>query len=189
MQFTLTDAERSQRDLHTAEQVLASAHRGILIPMPKVTFTYDMPYGRYIWNVTAALTLVQLIPRTLYPVPADSQQRIADSTTYDPAHVATVNPDAPGIVAPLFNMESHTWENVLIDGTHRAVRAWQLTQPFQAYQLAPFESFLLLVEHPVPSESLAYVEDWIYSISQGQYPPTGPGAGRPTHGLTITPCP
>jgi hypothetical protein len=157
MPATLDPADAKKREDFTTTLCLNLAKAGLL-SLTDQTMSWDVSYGRYTWQVAKALDVVERIPHRLRPIPKHQLAHIAAICTVEPAHVQTVNPANPGIVAMYFDLEVRCWQGVVIDGNHRAVRAHQTGARFQCYELTPVESWALLLEHPVAGESVFYAE-------------------------------
>ena len=112
------------------------------------TFQYDIPgHPPVCWNVTAAKRAVaagQVVARVT--VPPDQLAAISQKNDWTQAGVDRADPTVPGIGAPLI------WDGgilyVLIDGTHRAVRALQTGVPFDADLLTDDASRACLITAP-----------------------------------------
>lgn len=145
------------RDACTNELLLNLVTRG-LVPATAQTLSWDVSYGRYTWNATQALVVIQGKPHPLRQVPPTHLAHLVTIVTTDPARVASCDPSQPGIRGVYFNLEFRRWESVIVDGNHRAVRAHQTGQPFFCYELTPVESWALLLEHVTHGESVFYAE-------------------------------
>ena len=157
MPSRLDPQEEHRRDQFTQAIVTQLQARGVL-PDPLEYLSWDLGYGRYTWNVSQALELVAHVPHRLRPTPLHHLAFTARMATVQAAHVQHADPTRPGIVAMLFNLEVAHWEAIIIDGNHRAVRAYQVGQPFQCYELTPIESWALLLEHPTQGEAVFYAD-------------------------------
>jgi len=146
-----------QRDLRT-NALLAQLYAWGLLALDAQTCSWDISYGRYTWNATRALVVIAQIAHRLRPTPQHQLEYIAHYGGTDAAHVQRVDPTQPGIVAMYFDFVEGGWRAVVIDGNHRAVRAYETGQPFACYELTPVESWALLLEHPVAGESVFYAE-------------------------------
>ena len=109
------------------------------------TFTYEIPgYGTLHWNVTHAQRAVAAGQVEAH-VTVDREQlaAIAAKNEWTQARVDQADPTIPGIGAPVI------WQGqiiyILIDGTHRAVRAHQTGVPFEADLLTEAASRACLI--------------------------------------------
>ena len=95
-------------------------------------FTYTIPdVGGITWDINRAMAEVDAgqVLATL-EVPRDQLESIREKNSWDPGVVAKADPSQPGIGAPIVHEGRVIY--VLIDGTHRAVRALQDGVPFMA---------------------------------------------------------
>ena len=154
------------------------------LPHDTAIFTHVTPYGAYTWNVSAALAVVQARPRQAHPVhpPLCNDPRDGGRGPGGGSHGG---PRQPGITAPYFDLSTHCWTEVVIDGNHRAVRSHQTGYPFQCYALTVVESFVLLLAHPYVWESLYYAphllgdEGWLHRASASAPSPPQVRTRRP----------
>ena len=139
--------------------------------------THDATYGAYVWNVTEALALVQARPRWAHlGLPQLMRQTLATARV-DPAQVTKAHPDEPGLVAVYFDVSTHYWRFVVIDGNHRAVRAHQTGYPFRCYELSPGESWRVLLAYPAAVELTVYTKHLACTGNclRSESPRLGPG--------------
>ena len=111
------------------------------------TFDYDISQvGRITWNVTLAKQLIARRDQGLVIIERVEMQAIADWSAFDEAHIRDVNPQVPGIGAPIL------WEGriifVLIDGIHRNVRALREGLSFQARLLTDEDARRCVISAP-----------------------------------------
>ena len=153
----LSPEESQQRERRTHDLVCQLVRWGLLTPHSQ-TMSWDVAYGRYTWNVPAAQALVAHTPHRLRVTPTHQLAHLADIATVDAAHVQRVDPTQPGIVGMYFDLAEGGWRAIIIDGNHRAVRAFQTGVTFSCYELTPVESWALLLEHPYMGESIFYAQ-------------------------------
>jgi hypothetical protein len=95
------------------------------------TFRYDIPgYQTLVWNVTRAKAEIaagQVLATV--PIVPEEMAAIEAKNGFDPAHLDQVDHTQPGIGAPFW------WKGqvqyLLIDGTHRCVKAHRAGAEFQ----------------------------------------------------------
>jgi hypothetical protein len=100
-------------------------------------YHHDIPgVGRITWDIGRAkrqLDAGHIVQPAPAPIDPAVMQHIADHNEYDDAVVASANPKEWGIAAPIL------WQGaiqyVLIDGTHRCIKALREGKPFYAYLL------------------------------------------------------
>ena len=139
------------------QAVLAQLRTSGLAPGTAI-FTHDTPYGAYIWNVTAALALIQARPRPAHIVSPQLMQQTLGTATVDRTQIATARPEEPGLVAVYFDLSRHFWRWVVIDGNHRAHKAHQTGYPFACYELNPGESWRVLLAYPSVVDPAVYLK-------------------------------
>jgi hypothetical protein len=154
-QALLPQATIAARDQQTAALSAHFSRHGLVL---RQLHHWDVSYGRYTWNVDQALTVVQARPHPLWQVPPYQLAWLAAHATVDRVHVARVDHQQPGVLAVYFDHAQRAWQTVLIDGNHRACRAYEQGQPFFVYALSPVESWVLLLEHPLVGESIYYMQ-------------------------------
>ena len=103
------------------------------------TYTYEWPGGSATWNIAKAKQCI-LDGRAAgwNDVPRDQLQIIADRYEYDEAKVTLADPSIPGIAAPILDQDQVVY--VIVDGIHRAVRAYRDGQPFIVLILSDSDS-------------------------------------------------
>lgn len=100
------------------------------------TYEYTIPgYETVWWNISRAKWEVRdpANVEVTVPIERDQMQAIADRNDFDPDHLATVDETQPGIGAPIFIEDEVAY--ILIDGTHRCVKALRADRPFYAQLL------------------------------------------------------
>ena len=121
-------------------------------------YSFRTPHGEYVWDVEKALRLVS----------ANAQERVMagefisfdaemmetwmtnlEDDALDIGHVSHVNPTEPGIITQAWDCRQGSVAAVLIDGTHRMARAYQMGLPFHAFILSHDESMSCLLRRPV----------------------------------------
>lgn len=100
------------------------------------TYQYTIPgYETVWWNVTAAKAEVAKGHTfTTVPIAREEMQGIATRNDFDEAHLAAVDDTQPGIGAPLY-IPGEGVIYILIDGTHRCVKALRAGRTFSAQLL------------------------------------------------------
>lgn len=107
----------------TQFDVLFSALRGEM-------FEYVVPdHGTLVWNVTIAkLEAAEGNLIATVEMSREDMAGVVRQNSFEEAHLADVDITLPGVGAPV------VWENkilyVMIDGTHRCVRAYREDKPF-----------------------------------------------------------
>ena len=113
------------------------------------TFRYTIPgHGTLIWNVSAAKDAIaagQVLTRV--PIAREQMAGIVAKNEYEEARVAMVDPSRPGIGAP-FLWEGRV-EYLLIDGTHRCVKAYRMGVPFEVDLLTDEAAKACLIVWPL----------------------------------------
>lgn len=97
-------------------------------------FSYEVPgYRPVAWNINIAKELVES-GRVVRRVEIDREElrNIMTRNAWDEEGVARADPSKPGIGAPIVDHVNKCVLYVLIDGTHRAVRALRDGVPFTA---------------------------------------------------------
>ena len=82
--------------------VLAQVRKHALPPDTAI-FTHDATDGAYVWNVSAALALLQTSPRPAYLVSPQLLHQTLRTATVDHAQVAKADPHQAGLVACYFD--------------------------------------------------------------------------------------
>ena len=183
-----TDRQQPQRETRT--QAVLAQLRTDGVPQGTWIFTHDATYGAYVWNVTAALALVQARPRPAHLVSPQLLRQTLATARVDPAQVTKAHPDEPGLVAVYFDVSTHYWRFVVIDGNHRAVRAHQTGFPFRCYELNPGESWTVLLAYPTSVEPTVYTKHLACqgNCLRSESPPPRPGPpGRLGRGVLPAP--
>lgn len=128
-------------------------------------FTYTTERGHQLmWDVTRAKAEVAA-GHTIATVPIAPSElaEIAARNDWTAARVAIADPTLPGIGAPM------VWEGsviyILIDGTHRAVRAHQTDGVFSAHLLTDEAARRCLLSGP-PA-----LMPWFYPVVEGGHIP------------------
>jgi hypothetical protein len=151
-----------QEDMEESIELLR-LHREGKLDANTVTFSYNTDsLGRLTWNVTKALALVQEHGSPLVEVPREVMEQVRDHYRYreEPdwrAVVDAADPTVPGVGAGFWHPDFKEWYTVLIDGTHRCVRAVELHLPFHAYLLSPQDSYACLLFAPPKALDLSGV--------------------------------
>jgi len=99
------------------------------------TFTFTVDDEVIHWDVgaaTEAVTRGEVLARL--ELPLEYMMHVARNNDYDPAHVAEVDYTQPGIAVE--HEHDGQMYHVLIDGTHRCVRALLERKPFYAWILS-----------------------------------------------------
>ena len=114
------------------------------------TFTYDVPnVGSVKWDISRArLQAAAGFVVATSEVSRETLQGISARYQYDEAVVATADPLEPGLAAPLIFPETGEAMWVLIDGTHRAVKALRENVPFTVQHLSAEASRACIIEGP-----------------------------------------
>lgn len=97
------------------------------------TFTYEIP-GRtpLVWDVNAAFEAVARGEIDGWTeLPPEALAHIARANVYDEAAVERADPTAYGIAVEVRHSDGRDY-SILIDGTHRAVKAYRDGVPFRA---------------------------------------------------------
>ena len=82
-------------------------------------------------------------------VPREELERIATGWDIDEATVEGADPTYPGLTAPILDpAQPGVVLHILIDGVHRAVKAYRTGQPFKAIVLPPEVSRDCLLDAP-----------------------------------------
>lgn len=111
------------------------------------TYTYEWASGSVTWNITQAKQLIAEGRAVGWnDVAHDQLQRIAERYDYDEATVARADPCVPGIAAPILDQGQVVY--VIIDGIHRAVRAYRDGQPFIVLILSDEDSRACILGNP-----------------------------------------
>ena len=118
-------------------------------------YTYTLQEGRgsMTWYVTLAQEIVAQGGLDIEEVVREQQQHIATHYDITEAKVARAHIGTPGIAAPFIWQGNSTIAPpgivyILIDGTHRAVRAYRERKPFYCYVLSPAQSRACLLSGP-----------------------------------------
>jgi hypothetical protein len=135
-------------DQRTARLLLDKVMRGEL-SWDTETFDYDVPgLGRWTWDVTAAKQILTTWTREALPMPAEVTADIARQYRYAEERLPLVDPALPGIAASFWYPPEQRRVLVLIDGTHRCVRAMREGRPFHVFLLSEAESDSCLLDAP-----------------------------------------
>ena len=105
------------------------------------TYQYDVPgHAPVFWDVAAALREVEAgHVEVTVPIDREEMAGIRQNCHWDAAKIDHVDPTIPGIGAPLMLPDEKVVIYILIDGTHRCVRALRDGLPFHA-RLLTFEA-------------------------------------------------
>jgi hypothetical protein len=118
------------------------------------TFRYKFPTGEpdIVWDIGAARQAVTrgltVLPEPVRIEPA-MMRDISESNEWDPERLDGVDPDEPGIAAPIIDEGRVIY--ILIDGQHRNARALRDGKAFSAYILTDQASRACVLEprsHP-----------------------------------------
>jgi hypothetical protein len=121
------------------------------------TFTYTLDAGGYLtWDITRAWLWVKRQLRAgkaaelrLAELPREELARIATTWDITEAFVAGANPEYPGLSAPILDpAQAGAVTSVLIDGVHRAVKAYREGKPFKAIVLPDAVAWDCLLDAP-----------------------------------------
>lgn len=116
------------------------------------TFRYEIPgEPDIVWNIDRARELVrdQANVAATVPIREPDAREIAESNSWEEAHLANVDPNEPGIGAPILYKGMISY--VLIDGQHRNVRALREGRTFTARLLTDEASRACVIlgdDHP-----------------------------------------
>ena len=107
-------------------------------------YTYTFDSGEAIvWNVDEAKRLIARRRVDIIDVPREELAVIKARNEWSPPRVAQVDPTIPGIGAPILFDGNIGY--ILIDGTHRCVRALELDIPFKVALLTDEDSRAAIV--------------------------------------------
>lgn len=102
-------------------------------------------YGRWAWDVDAALALVEQHPRPVEYVPVEPLGKLLGFLRVDWDHAETVDTEEPILLAPFPDAPQYV---LPIDGWHRVAKAWRGDlDRLPAYRLTAAEADSLRVEH------------------------------------------
>lgn len=139
-------------DQRTALLLLVKVMRGEL-SWDTETFDYDVPgLGRWTWDVTAAKHILTTWTREAWPIPEEVMENIARQYSYAEERLPLVDPTVPDIAASFWYPAEQRRVLVLIDGTHRCVRARREGLPFHVFLLSEAESDSCLLDAPSNQE-------------------------------------
>lgn len=124
-------------------------------------FRFETQFGTWAWNISLALKLVAArLRETLHggyiEVPREGLESIVAQNTYDEAVVEAADHKSYGlavIVAEPDGDDSMQRRVVLIDGTHRAVKAYRMGLGFKAIVLTQEEHDRVVIERPAVCET------------------------------------
>lgn len=118
------------------------------------TYSYEIPgHAPMLWNVSQAIIECENgHVDAVVPIAHAEMAGIVNQCGWDEAHLARADPERPGIAAPI-RLDGVVFF-ILIDGTHRCVRAYREQRPFLArcLSLEAAQRCVLLA----PSELLAW---------------------------------
>lgn len=111
-------------------------------------YTYSVDgHGDIVWDIGLALAFANAGEiETTIEVDRDQMAMIAARNDFNEARLAEVDPSIPGIAAPVWIPQIDQRVYVLIDGTHRCVRALRDGVPFHARVLTHVAALKCMVE-------------------------------------------
>jgi hypothetical protein len=121
------------------------------------TSTLDADQGRYLtWDLTRAKAWLQAQLRAgraatleCIEMSRDQMERMATTWAIDEAVVETADPTYPGLAAPIVDPDQPgVLQMILIDGVHRATKAYREGISFEAFLLPDDVSRECLLEAP-----------------------------------------
>jgi hypothetical protein len=142
------NARDLDRERRTVAACLAAVAQGTMT-VGDETYSFDFAdgRGRLTWNITQAKRCVAL--RQAHPpmeVPRTEMAKIAARFDYDEAYLSQVDITRPGIAAPY--IDDGRIYYLLVDGVHRAMRAYREGARFWTQALTDEDNRACLLEAP-----------------------------------------
>lgn len=112
-----------------------------MVKLETYTHTFDregVDYAPLVYDITLAKFLIEKTPReailATVSIDREAMAEIAERNDWNEAHLTEVDIADPGIGAPF--LWNNAIEYLLIDGTHRCVRAMREGKTFRAHLLS-----------------------------------------------------
>jgi hypothetical protein len=106
-------------------------------------------FGEYDWDIAMAKRIVSNVPHEAVVLLPEELAGLASNNGIDEEHVMHVDVDIPGIMAQAWDPSQNCPAVVLIDGSHRAVKALITGVEFRVCVLSDQESNQCLKRQPV----------------------------------------